>query len=326
MKNYYDILGIPETATQDDIKKAYRKLSKQYHPDVNPKGEEKFKEVSEAYENIGEETKRNEYDNRRNNPFGSFDINSMFGGAFNDMMRNSTPKAPDKVMDIFITPIESYFGAKKEIELNTFNRCKPCEGTGGEKKICDTCKGHGVVFQVMGTGMFRQQIRMNCPTCNGNGSILLSACGSCFGRGVTQEKETFSVSIPSNVDNGDFMRMKNKGDYHNKLNVRGDLILKVNMLNTDNYEKSGTDLVYHKKVDPISLVINDTMTINHPDGDLMINIPKNMDTDKPLRITNKGYITPNGRGNFYIRVSVQKTDDIDQEIKEKIKELLKQPA
>ena len=117
MKNYYEILGVSETTTQDEIKKAYRKLSKQYHPDVNPDGDEKFKEISEAYENIGEENKRRDYDNKKNNPFtdmgnGSFDMHSMFEQMMG-MNVNRKPKSPDKTIEIEISPIESFTGFEK---------------------------------------------------------------------------------------------------------------------------------------------------------------------------------------------------------------------
>ena len=328
MKDYYNILGVDETATQDDIKKSYRKLSKQYHPDVNPDGEEMFKEISEAYENIGDEVKRSDYDNRRKNPFagmggGGFD----FQDIFDQMMGGRTPrqkKAPDKVVSVNMDPIESYFGVKKELNVNTFNKCAPCDGTGGSKKICDTCKGQGVVIQIFGTGMFQQRVQSDCPVCNGSGSKILNACGSCGGHGVKPENEKIIVTIPANVDNGDFLRLVQKGDYNTKIKIKGDLILKVNLLNNEKFEKIGIDLIYNLKVSPICLAIEDDLIIEHPDGNVSIKIPENISTSKPLRVMSKGYKTPQGIGNFYIKLTVEKTENINNQIKDQIKNLLKQ--
>ena len=328
MKNYYEILGVAENASQDEIKKSYRKLSKQYHPDVNPEGVEKFKEVSEAYENIGDENKRKDYDTKRKNPFsdignGHFDIHSMFEQMMGQN-KQQKQRAPDKVISFDISCVESYFGVKKEINIITNNRCKPCDGSGGSKKVCDKCNGNGFIVQVFGTGMFSHQIRQQCPVCLGGGTLISKPCFSCNGLGVVKENEKINVNIPANVDNGDFLRIQNKGDFNTITKSKGDLILKVNLINVDNLEKIGIDLVYHKKITPIELVLDDLMLIKHPDGDLNIKIPKELNSDKPLRVMNKGYKTPNGVGNFFIKLSVDKKSDLDEETKNKIKKLLEQ--
>ena len=326
MKNYYDILGVSEDATQDDIKKAYRKLSKQYHPDVNPEGEEKFKDIAEAYDNIGDPNKREEYNVRRNNPFsgmgsGGFDIHSMFEQMMNGQRQQR--RAPDKVINLEITPVESYFGVKKELNIDILENCANCNGSGGDRHICNHCNGNGFIYQIFGTGMFKQQIQMTCNICNGVGSKIVRHCGTCNGNGKTRKPQKINVSIPPNTDNGDFMRVKGKGDYSNSTNTNGDLILKINLNENTEFQKSGYDLVYNKKIDVVDLIINDSIDIDHPEGTLRISVPKTLDSDKPLRIPGKGYKTPQGNGNFYIKLTMQKNTDIDQDIKNKIKELLK---
>ncbi len=324
MKNYYEILGVDEKATQEEIKKAYRKLSKQYHPDVNPNGEEKFKDIAEAYDSIGDENKRRDYDNRRNNPFGGmggFDINSMFEQMVNG--GNRQPKAPDKIIDLGITPIESFFGVKKEIEYNSYLKCEPCDGAGGEKTTCTNCGGRGVVIQMIGTGMFRQQIQMTCNSCKGQGSTLKTKCNHCIGNGVIPTKEKISIDIPKNVDNGDHMRIKLKGDYYQQQRMRGDLILRV-IMNNNEFEKIGLDLILKKKLDVVELLLMNDLEVEHPEGNLKIKMPLNVDTDKPLRIPNKGYFTDMNRGNFYVKLSVKKDRDIKDSLKEEVKKILKQ--
>jgi len=326
MKNYYEILGVDENATQDDIKKAYRKLSKQYHPDVNPDGEEKFKDIAEAYDIIGDPEKRQDYENKKNNPFAGmgghgFDIHSMFEQMMGGQMRK--PKAPDKILELEVTPIESYFGLKKELELKTLKNCKSCEGSGGEKEVCYTCNGYGYVIQSFGTGMFQQQIQMTCNVCNGVGSTIKIRCNTCFGNGRVEELRKISVNIPKNVDNGDFLRLQNQGDYNKSTNTIGDLILKISMNENTEFQKSDFDLIYNKKISAIDVVIEDTMDIEHPEGKLRVRIPDLVESDKPLRIPNKGYKTQNGNGNFYIKLNIVKENNIDSNIKNKIKDLLK---
>jgi molecular chaperone DnaJ len=324
MKNYYDILGVSESATQADIKKAYRKLSKQYHPDVNPNEEEKFKEIAEAYEILGDEGKRNDYNHKKNNPFsggagGGFDFNSIFEQM---MGQQRQPKAPDKIFDLKITPFESYFGVKKEIILNYHDNCGTCNGTGGDRTICGHCNGNGFVTQRMGTGMFQQLINMTCQHCHGQGSVITKACGTCGSNGRVVKTETFSVDIPKNVDNGHFFKLQNKGDYSHTTKNRGDLVLNIKLERVDNYEKVGDDLVHYKNVSAIDLLLNKQMTIKHPEGDLMVNLPRSFNSDKPLRVVKKGYRNQYNSGDFYIKIAVTNENDISDEIKEQIEKLL----
>ena len=320
MKNYYEVLGVDEKATQEDIKKAYRKLSKQYHPDVNPNGEEKFKEIAEAYDNIGEENKRREYDNKKNNPF---DIHSMFEQMVN-RGANRQPNAPDKIIDLVLTPLDSFFGVNKDIEYNFYLKCNPCDGSGGEKTTCVGCGGRGVITQIIGTGMFRQQIQMTCNSCGGHGSTLKTRCNTCMGNGVTSSTEKLNIDIPKNVDNGDHMRIKTRGDYYQQQRMRGDLILRVVLNNSDSFEKMGLDLILKKKLDVMDLIMMDDLEVEHPEGNLKIKMPQNFDTDKPLRMANKGYSTEINRGNFYVKLSVKKDGNIDKDVKEEMKKILKQ--
>lgn len=322
-ENYYSILGVSETATQDEIKKAYRKLAKENHPDIGG-DEELFKKISVAYDIVGDENKRKEYDMKKNNPFGMgggspFDINSIFEEMMGGRQK---AKAPDKVFNLNLTVSESFFGVKKEITLSNFDICDPCNGTGGTKKVCETCKGNGIVNQIFGTGMFRQQFQTQCPSCNGIGATILNACGSCKGQGVSKKEEKVQVSIPRSVDNGDFLRLGQKGDYNVNLKMKGDLILKVNLIGEEKYEKLGMDLIYNKRINPLNLLLDDNMIIEHPEGDLSIKVPEKVNTEKPLRIMGKGFKTPNGDGNFYIKIIVEKEQNLDNETKEKIKNIL----
>ncbi len=321
-------MGVSETATQDEIKKAYRQLSKQYHPDVNPNGEEKFKEVAEAYDNIGDDNKRRDYDNRKNNPFANMGGNGFdFNSIFEQMMggqRQQRPTAPDKVLNILITPIESFKGVKKDIKYEYFDHCVTCDSSGGDRTVCNTCNGQGFIIQKMGTGMFQQVFQNTCNTCGGNGSIITKPCITCSGNGRIKNVENLVITIPKNVDNGNFMRVAGKGDYNAGVRLRGDLILKVDVNKADNFEKLGMDLIFYKKINALELLSKKQILVPHPDGDLMINIPRNMNSEKPLRLLKKGYRSNDGSGDFYIKVAVTNDYELPEDVQKKLEELLKE--
>lgn len=329
MKNYYDILGVSETSSQDEIKKAYRQLSKQYHPDVNPNGEEKFKEVAEAYDNIGDENKRNDYDNRRRNPFAgmgnsNFDFSSVFEEIMNGQRSHRPRKAPDKVMNVEVTPVESYLGVKKELNYDYLEKCSPCNGEGGESAGCNTCGGFGTITQKIGNGMFTQVVQSQCPSCGGKGKVIVNPCNRCYGQGGVIKKENLMMTIPKNVDNGNFMRIAGKGDYNQSMKLRGDLILQVKLDLTDNFEKNGNDLIYYLKLNVLDVLLQRQVKLPHPEGDLMINLPKNISSDKPLRLVKKGYRGEHDSGDFYVKMNITNDVDLDDEKLNKIKELVEQ--
>ena len=318
MKDYYQILGVNKNATQDEIKKAYRKLSKQYHPDVNPEGEDKFKEVVEAYDTLSDENKRKQYDNP--NPFGGGNPFDMFNEMMNQKRQRSKPKVKDKILKVTLSPEESYHGVEKEVTYKSKHSCEMCDGTGGDKNMCTTCSGHGVLQQRVGTGFFTQIVETQCPTCRGKGSIVVNPCYNCNGEGSIDKFNTVRINIPKGVDSGDFLRVGGKGDFIN--GMQGDLLIQINMTK-NKYEKVGNDLVLKLELSPIDMILNKVITINHPDGDLQINLPNHVNTDKPLRLKSKGFVTSLGIGDFYVKINVV-NKDLTTEDKDKLKVLLEQ--
>lgn len=329
MKNYYDILGVADTASQEEIKKAYRQLSKQYHPDVNPSGEEMFKDIAEAYDNIGDENKRKDYDNKRNNPFANFGGGNFdFSTAFEEMMggyRNQRPrKAPDKIISIEVTPTESYLGTKKEVKYDYLEICRPCNGDGGETSVCNTCKGVGVITQKIGNGMFTQLLQSPCPSCHGKGKIITNPCHLCHGQGLLVRNEILMVTIPKNVDNGNFMRIQSKGDYNQTMKLRGDLILQVKLNSNDNFEKNGNDLIYYHRLSVLDVLTRKQIKIPHPEGDLLINLPNRVESDKPLRLVKKGFRGEHNSGDFYVKMNITNDFEITEDKLNTIRELIEQ--
>lgn len=307
MSNYYEILGVSKDATQEDIKKAYRKLAIQYHPDKNPDGGEKFKEISVAYDTIGDVSKRKEYDSRLNNPFGgngdlSYEdfIRQMFGNRGGDPFANAQRRksAPDKIIKVQITPIESYKGVDKKINYMKNNHCEVCSGSGGEQQNCNTCGGAGFQIKTYGTGFMVQQIRTTCPTCAGRGYTLVHSCYSCNGNGIKTNANEVTIKLPVGVDSGQYLKLVDLGDFKN--GEYGDLVIQIEVVPKDGYEKINNDLIYNLFLN-LEEVQQDKFVIPHPDGMLNMSSPKTFDTSKPLRLRGKGY---NG-GDMYVKLNVK---------------------
>ena len=312
MKNYYDILGVSKDASPEDIKKAYRNQSKKYHPDVNSGGEEQFKEIAEAYDVLSDTKKKQTYDmggdpNGRN-PFGGGNP-----GDFEDFLRNMgfggnpfgggggqfrrKPNAPDKIINIDVTPIESYKSVSKEIMYQRNAACGGCNGSGGDKQTCMTCQGSGQIIQNVGNGMFQQIIQTTCPSCQGKGHIIIKACFECQGKGSKPEMKKINLNLHHGVDDGEFYRLDNAGDFYQT--GYGNLLLKVRMVKDKEWEKVGNDLIFYNVVTE-SNMYDDKFTVPHPDGNLSINFPEVIDSSQPLRVRGKGF-KKDFIGDLYIR-------------------------
>ena len=279
--NYYEVLGVQENATQDEIKRAYRKLAKENHPDTG--GDEvKFKKVSEAYETLSDDSKRSQYDYSRKNPFdGGFD--NMFNSMFN-MNRRSRPHTTTITINIGV--IESYKGGKKSVNYQRNTKCDPCNGTGGDKVICPTCKGKGAFLKQVSNGMFVQVVQVECPTCKGQGQMLTNPCYQCQGSGRKKELKNVEIQLPHGIDNGQFLRLQGMGDFVD--GNFGDLIIKVNLASEQNFDRVGSHLVYNYFM-TLDELQNGELKIPHPDGELIVKLPNNIDTSKPLRVKSKGF-------------------------------------
>jgi len=301
MKNYYEILGIEENSGQDVIKKQYRKLSKEYHPDVNPAGSEKFKEIAEAYDILSNDQKRQQYDHQRKNPYAGSSFEEMFSQMFggqNPFQQQRRQAAPSKVVKVQINPIESFLGSEKTITYFKENHCQGCNGSGGEQQKCGGCNGSGFRVKTFGTGFMTQQIRSACDVCGGKGFTLVHKCYFCDGRGTKQSSHEVKINLPVGIDNGQYLRLEKLGDFVN--GDYGDLVIQIELISQDGYEKINNDLIYNLFLN-LQEVNDDTFKIPHPQGDLNMTAPKLFDTSKPLRLKGKGY---NG-GDMYVKLNVR---------------------
>jgi len=300
MKDYYKILEVEENASDDDIKKSYRTLSKKYHPDVNPDGSEKFKEIAEAYEILGDKTKRQQYDHSKNNPYAGTPFQDIFSSMFAQQNPNFRQRksAPDKIIKLQVSPIESYKGAEKTLYYVRDLNCNICNGSGGDQQICTTCNGAGFQIKTFGTGFMVQQVRTQCQSCGGRGYTLIHKCYYCDGRGTKPHSNEVKITLPIGVDSGQFLKLQNLGDYrHGEF---GDLIVQVDVIPKDGYEKINNDLVYTLFLS-LDEIQKDKFLIPHPDGNLNMDAPKVFDTSKPLRLRGKGYVG----GDMYVKLNVR---------------------
>ena len=311
MENYYDILGVTEAATEDEIKKAYRKKSKEYHPDVNPKGEDMFKKVAEAYETLSDNQKKQQYDFQRKNPnagmggfgFGGGNVDPweiferMTGSGFSRRRQQS----PERIVNLNVSITDVFLGLNKEINYTRKIKCDGCEGSGGDRRMCSTCNGRGSIQQRMGNGMFTQIINTPCHSCSGQGSTLISPCKLCSGQGNKNSNETVQFKIPIGIDNGQMIKIQNYGDFNN--GMYGDLIVRMDLIPDSNFEKDGNNLVYTATFGLDDLKLG-TIEVPHPDGNLSINLPQEFDTNVPLRVRGKGFRV-NPLGDLYVKLRVK---------------------
>lgn len=300
-ENYYTVLGVNEKASQEEIKKAYRKLVVKHHPDKGG-SEETFKKISEAYDTLGDENKRNQYDNRNNNPFGGAGFNpfsDMFGNMFNQGgFAQNYRRGNDKVINLNVGVLESFKGDDKIINYSREIMCDGCNGQGGDKTRCHVCDGNGYRTIKIGGNMFSQVVRQTCGNCKGSGQVYKTVCGSCNGKTTKTNMETIKIKLPQGVDESQFLKMQGNGDYSN--GGYGNLVIKVNIVPEHDWEKINNDLIYNKyfKYDELMM---ETIEIPHPAGVLSVNLPNEFNTSVPLRIKGKGF---NG-GDLFVKQHVK---------------------
>ena len=301
MDNFYNTIGVNETATQDEIKKAYRKLAIEHHPDKGG-DENKFKKISEAYDTLGDEIKRSQYDNQRQNPFnnmggGGFNpFEDLFKGAFHTQRRRTVP---DKVIEVQISALESFIAGDKVISYSRQHMCNDCVGQGGDRDTCNVCNGDGFIVQKIGGSMFSQVVRQTCNKCKGNGFAYKKTCGTCHGQTTRSETESIKIKLPHGIDDGQFLRLQGKGDY--KDGMYGNLVIRVKVMSENNFEKLGDDLIYNAYFD-LDGLRTENLEIPHPQGNILIKLPTQFDTSKPLRVKSKGY---NNVGDMFVKLFVR---------------------
>lgn len=331
---FYDRLGVSKDASQDEIKKAYRKMSKKYHPDINkaPGAEEKYKEIQEAYETLGDEQKRAAYDQYGAaganggfgggfGGFGGFDGGAGFGG-FEDIlssffgggggMRN--PNAPRQGDDlqyrVNLSFEEAVFGVEKEVVYNRESTCSTCSGTGAKPGTspvtCSRCHGSGVINVDTQTplGMMRHQV--TCDVCHGTGKEIKDPCPTCHGTGHEKKTHKVSVKIPAGVETGQQIRLKGQGEAGFNGGPYGDLFVIINVLPSKQFERNGSTIYYNMNISFVQAALGDTVKVPTVHGDVEMTIPAGTQTGKTFRLKGKGApkLSGGGQGDQHVTVNI----------------------
>jgi molecular chaperone DnaJ len=354
MADYYQILEVPRTATQDEIKKAYRKLAHQYHPDKNPgnvESEAKFKEINGAYEVLGDDKKRQQYDRfgQTSNQGGFNDFGfdySMFGNqgysqninmdSINDILNNifggnasarrgqsssqSVKSGVDLEKTIGVTLEEIAKGVEKIIKYKHKCQCEVCNGKGFEVgsnfKSCPTCKGKGKVIERRDTIFGTLQQEVECRTCDGLGKIYEKQCKSCIGTGYKDKEESLSVKIPQGISNGDKLRVKGKGDAGYRGAESGDLYVNFQVLPHSVFTRDGLDIRCSIDINYFDLLTGINIDVPTVTGEVTVNIPPLTEPNQTLKLNNQGLPRlgqPTIKGNQYITFNVHMPKKINAE-------------
>ena len=310
---YYDRLGVSKDASQDEIKRAYRKMSKKYHPDINkePGAEEKYKEVQEAYETLSDDQKRAAYDQYGpdgangfggQGGFGGFEGGAGFGG-FEDIFSSffgggatRNPNAPRQGDDlqyrVNLSFEEAIFGAEKEVHYNREATCKTCSGSGAKPGTspvtCGRCHGQGVINVDTQTplGMMRRQV--TCDVCHGTGQEIKEPCQTCHGTGHEKQSHKVSVKIPAGVETGQQIRLAGQGEAGFNGGPYGDLFVIINVNPSDKFTRDGSTIYYTLNISFVQAALGDTVEVPTVHGNVEMTIPAGTQTGKTFRLKGKG--------------------------------------
>jgi molecular chaperone DnaJ len=337
-KDYYDILGVDRGASKEEIKKAYKKLAKKYHPDISKEAdaETKFKEINEAAGVLLDDQKKQQYDTYGSadgsQGFGGFggggfnpgdfginldDIFEQFGfsgggfGGFGGSSRGRQRKDTRVYSEIEIDLEDVYFGVKKEIKITRDVKCDVCSGRGAKRSsdigICTVCDGSGVVIETQRSILGHIRTQRVCPECGGNGKSIKNPCSKCSGKGSVSKKETIEIKVPKGVENGVTLRVSGKGNYDKDNDSYGDLYLKIYVKKHKQFEVDESDLHMSLNINFISAILGDEVEFKHFNKTLSLKIPQGTQPGTVLRLRGKGlpYFNYDGFGDLYVKINIE---------------------
>ena len=351
-RDYYEVLGVEKNATPEQIKKAYRKLAKKYHPDMNPGDDEaanKFKEVNEAYEVLSDEDKKAKYDQFGfdgldpnfgaggfGGGFGGFDfgdiLSSVFGGGgFGGFGgggghdRNAPMQGPNLREVLRLTFEEAAFGCEKDIPIERIEACKECQGKGTTDpngvQTCQRCHGTGVIQTQQRTPFGVMQTQQECPECGGDGHIIKNPCKVCSGRGLVRRRTTVHVKVPAGINNGQAINMHGQGHVGRNGGPNGDLIISIAVSPHPMFTRDGFDVHYTHPVSFVDATLGGELEIPTIDGKVKYTLPAGTQGDTTFRLKGKGIpsINGRGRGDQYVTVYIETPKNLNKEQKEALK-------
>ena len=348
-RDYYEVLGVDRGADEATIKKAYRQLAKKYHPDMNPgdkEAEKKFKEASEAYAVLSDAEKRRQYDQFGHaafeqggggaGGFGGFDFNGgdmgdIFGDIFGDLFgggrsrraNNGPMKGANVRTAVRITFEEAVFGCEKQLDLNLKDECTTCHGTGAKPgtspETCPKCGGKGQIVYTQQSLFGTVRNVQTCPDCNGSGKIVKEKCADCHGSGYITNRKKIAVTIPAGIDNGQSIRIREKGEPGVNGGPRGDLLVKVQVERHPIFQRQDMNIYSTAPVTFAQAALGGQIHITTVDGDMAYDIKPGTQTDTKIRLKGKGVPSlrnKNIRGDHYVTLVVQVPTKLNEEAKE----------
>ena len=353
-RDYYEVLGVSKDADDAAIKKAYRALAKKYHPDMNPgdaEAEKKFKEASEAYAVLSDAEKRRQYDQFGHaafeggaggaGGFGGFDFNGadfgdIFGDIFGDLFggggrrggraNNGPMKGANIRKSIRITFEEAVFGCKKELEVILKDPCTTCGGTGAKPgtspETCPKCGGKGQVVYTSQSFFGTVQNVQTCPNCGGSGKVIKEKCTSCSGTGYTSSKKKIEVTIPAGIDNGQSVRIREKGEPGTNGGPRGDLLVEVNVSRHPIFQRQDMHIFSTVPISFAQAALGGDVKIQAVDGAVIYNVKPGTKTDTKVRLKGKGVPSLRNsavRGDHYVTLVIQTPEKLSAEAKEALR-------
>ena len=346
-RDYYEVLGVSKNASEDEIKRAYKKLARKYHPDMNPgdkEAEEKFKEVNEANEVLSNPEKKAKYDQfgfagvdpnygagqggyGGAGGFDFGDLGDIFGSFFGGGRRN--PNAPQRGESIraslSVEFTEAAFGCEKSITIDRFEQCPTCKGKGcapgTTPEVCTECHGTGTVTQAQRTPFGMMQSQTVCPKCRGKGQIIHQPCPDCRGAGVVRKRRTIQVNIPAGIDNGQTISLRGQGHSGKNGGPAGDLLITVMVRPHEIFRRDGTAVFCEAPITFTQAVLGGTLEIPTIDGKVKYDIPEGTQTGTVFRLRGKGIPVLNGRGrgDQYVTVNIETPRNLNREQKEALK-------
>ena len=351
-RDYYEVLGVQKGASDDEVKKAYRKLAKKYHPDLNPgdqEAEAKFKEANEAYEVLSDQDKRARYDQfgfagvdpnfgggAGGNPYGAggmgFDFSdifdSFFGGGFGGG-RRSNPNAPQRGesirLSLAITFEEAAFGCEKDVTVERMEQCGTCHGNGcapgTTPEVCPDCHGSGQVQVRRQTPMGVFATTSPCGRCGGKGKIIHQPCTDCKGSGSVRKRKTIKASIPAGIDNGQTISIRGQGHAGKNGGPAGDLLITITVKPHELFRREGTSILCDAPITFAQAVLGAELEIPTIDGKVKYDLPEGTQTGTTFRLKGKGIpsINGRGRGDQYVTVYIETPKNLNKEQKEALK-------
>lgn len=357
MENFYDILGLDKNATEDDIKKAYRKLAQKYHPDKNKdnkEAEEKFKKINVAYETLSDKQKRANYDRFGSEGgagfsggfnAGGFDFNGEdFSGGFQDIFesffgggmgrrsqkRSGGQRGNDLEAAIRLTFEEAAFGAEKEIKINKLDLCKECEGSGSAKGseiiTCPTCKGSGEIAAIRQTLLGQIRTMQTCSNCSGSGKIAKEKCPNCKGKGREYIIKNLKIKIPAGIASGSTLKISNEGEAGLQGGRHGDLYVHIEIKDHEFFTRENYDVFLNQKIHVLQAVLGDNIEVPTLHGTVTLKIPAGTVDGQTFRL--KGYgidrLNKDGRGDQYVSIKIVIPNKLSKREKELYEELQKE--